>query len=148
MARFLASGLAVPPAGKNHGSAGICLTPEGCVVVVREDGASWGLPGGRPEPGESRRQTLEREVGEEACCYVEEAILLGYVRAECLAGHEAGLVIVRANWRAAVSVQAWAPQYEMVERLLLPPRDALERLDLRPGNEELYRRAFFEALSA
>jgi 8-oxo-dGTP pyrophosphatase MutT (NUDIX family) len=35
------------------------------VVLLRNDQDEWELPGGRPEPGESERATLTREVREE-----------------------------------------------------------------------------------
>jgi hypothetical protein len=54
-----------PPDGKNHGAAGFCFTPGGEIVLVSADGASWEPPAGRPEPDETLRQTLEREVLEE-----------------------------------------------------------------------------------
>ena len=37
------------PSGKRHGSAGICVTPEGNVVLISEHGTRWDLPAGRPE---------------------------------------------------------------------------------------------------
>ena len=38
-----------PPAGTPHGSLGICVTAEGDIVLVSEDGEHWDLPAGRPE---------------------------------------------------------------------------------------------------
>ena len=50
------------PKGKRHGSAGICVTDNGEVVLITQDGKSWGFPGGRPEGSESWEETLRREV--------------------------------------------------------------------------------------
>ena len=41
------------PAGLPHGANAFCVTADGAVVLVSADGARWGWPGGRPEPGES-----------------------------------------------------------------------------------------------
>jgi ADP-ribose pyrophosphatase YjhB (NUDIX family) len=117
----------IPP-GKNHGANAVCLTRDGQVVLVSNGGAAWGLPGGRPEADESWRQTLERELLEEACARVVDAKLLGCARGVCVRGHEAGLVLVRSAWLALVEVDEWAPRYEMTHRRLLSPSDALSEL--------------------
>jgi hypothetical protein len=83
---------------------------------------------------------------EEACCEVQDATLLGYTKGHCLAGHEAGLVIIRSIWRASVAVLPWNPEHEMLDRLLLPPQLAMERIDPNPWIPQLLRRAFYEAL--
>ena len=49
-----------PPPGEPHGANAFCVTADGDVVLISSDGARWGWPGGRPEPGESWQQTLER----------------------------------------------------------------------------------------
>jgi ADP-ribose pyrophosphatase YjhB (NUDIX family) len=133
-----------PPAGRPHGSSAICFTPDGDVVMVSEDGESWSIPGGRPEPGEDWRQTLDREVFEEACAVVQDATLLGYTRAICTAGHEQGLAIVRAHWRATVSLAPWRPRHEMVGRRLVTMDEAL-RLTLLSHEPTTALRLFQEA---
>ena len=72
------------PTGTRHGSAAVCVTPDGEVVLISADSESWDLPGGRPEGDEDWRETLDREVLEEACAHVVEASLLGYTKGECL----------------------------------------------------------------
>ena len=49
------------PPGQPHGANALCVTADGEVVLISSDGQRWGWPGGRPEPGESWKQTLERE---------------------------------------------------------------------------------------
>lgn len=117
-----------PPAGRPHGASALCLTADGNVVLVSEDGAAWVLPGGRPEPGEDWRQTLEREVLEEACATVEDATLLGFTRSECVRGHELGLVLVRSQWLARVALGPWEPRFEMVGREIATPAEAFRRV--------------------
>ncbi|MFI9771279.1 NUDIX domain-containing protein [Streptomyces sp. NPDC052415] len=77
-----------PPPGTWHGSAGVCVV-EDRIVLVTGDGSRWGLPGGRPEPGEDWYATLQREVEEEACATVVEARLLGFSRGAFLQWPEA-----------------------------------------------------------
>jgi ADP-ribose pyrophosphatase YjhB (NUDIX family) len=139
-----------PPPGKRHGADGICFTPDGLVVLVTADGERWIAPGGRPEGDEDWRQTLDREVLEEACAQVERATLLGFARGVCLRGEEQGLVLVRSWWRADVSLQEWHPQYESKERRLLPLDDAQALvLSSNPhGLPAQDRRIFLEAIKA
>jgi ADP-ribose pyrophosphatase YjhB (NUDIX family) len=87
---------------------GICVAGD-AVVLVSGDGDRWGLPGGRPEPGEDWTDTLGREVREEACATVTACRLLGFSRGVCVRGSQAGLVLVRALWRAEVRPDPWQP---------------------------------------
>jgi ADP-ribose pyrophosphatase YjhB (NUDIX family) len=133
----------MPPKGKNHGALGICLTMDGQIILITENGKDWDLPAGRPEPGEKWRDTLDREMREETCCEVEDATLLGFLRGVCVRGHEEDLVLVRSVWRAEVSVGAWDPQFEITGRQILAPADALPQLShWRP---EILRRLLSEA---
>ncbi|XSG73654.1 NUDIX hydrolase [Herpetosiphon llansteffanensis] len=107
------------PAGKAHGSAGICLTPNRQIVVVSQNGRDWDVPAGRSELGESWAATLQRELAEEACALVQSASLLGFCQSQCLNGAEQGLILVRAFWLAQVAIQPWQPQFEMIERRII-----------------------------
>ncbi|MCH8910923.1 MAG: NUDIX domain-containing protein [Chloroflexi bacterium] len=131
---------------KLHGSAAVCITPDRLVVLVSQDGDSWGLPGGRPQEGEDWRATLDREVFEEACVLVEDALLLGFVQGTCTRGPEEGLVLVRSVWRADVAVRVWEPRHEIRCRNFVPQNDALEQLSFPEGLRPIYFRWFHEAL--
>jgi hypothetical protein len=140
---------AVPPAGKRHGADGICFTANGLIVLVTEDGERWVTPGGRPESSEDWRETLDREVLEEACAQVKAAILLGYARGVCLRGEEAGLVLVRSWWRAEVSLQEWNPQYEIKDRRLVSLEEFREHVNtIQQDERPVHLRIFHEALQA
>jgi 8-oxo-dGTP pyrophosphatase MutT (NUDIX family) len=58
------------PSGTRHGSAGVCLGPDGALVLISPDGSVWDFPAGRPEGDETDDQTLRREMREEACVEV------------------------------------------------------------------------------
>ena len=135
-----------PPAGKNHGSSGVCFTPEGDIVLVTENGSDWGLPEGRPEGAEDWRQTLDREVLEEACARVLDATLLGCTKGVCIRGHEQGLVLIRSVWYARVSLDEWDPEFEMVARRILSVEEALKELAKSPFPVAIIRRFFEDAL--
>lgn len=135
-----------PPPGARHGSAAVCVAGDE-VVLVTADGHRWGLPGGRPEAGEDWMATLRREVREEACATVTGARLLGFTRGVCVRGHEAGLVLVRAHWRAEVRLDPWQPRHEMVGRRLVPPAEAFDRMWIPDGFEPLFRRILALALA-
>jgi len=133
------------PAGTPHGASAFCVTPDDDVVLISTDGLNWTWPGGRPEDGEDWEQVLNREMREEACCEVRAARLLGFVRARCLTGPEAGLILVRSVWRAEVEVSPWAPEYEIPHRKLVPAELLAESLVMEPGFEPVYARAAAEA---
>jgi ADP-ribose pyrophosphatase YjhB (NUDIX family) len=104
-----------------------------------------GLPGGRPEPGEYWADTLRREVREEACATVTDARLLGFSRGECVRGTQAGLVLVRALWRAEARPDPWQPHFEIARRRLVPCAEAVDSIWIEAGFGPLYRRIFLEA---
>jgi ADP-ribose pyrophosphatase YjhB (NUDIX family) len=133
-----------PPPGTPHGAAAVCVTA-GRVVLVSGDGERWGLPGGRPEPGESWEDTLRREVWEEACATVTSCRLLGFSRGACVRGHEAGLVLVRSLWRAEVRIERWEPRFEMTHRRLVPGDELFRNLTIDDGHGPIYRRLFIES---
>lgn len=143
----MASPVLPPPSGKPHGSAGICFTNDGHVVLVRWDGISWEFPGGRPEGDEDWRATLDREVLEEACASVQEAALLGFSKGVCTRGPEEGLVLVRSLWRADVALHPWDPQHETTHRLVVPSDSVLERVVFGHPFRPIYQRWFYEALA-
>lgn len=133
----------VAPDGRAHGSAGVCVTETGGVVLISPDGESWGFPAGRPEGTENWEQTLRREVLEEACAIVTDARLLGFSRGRCIDGSELGLVLVRSIWLAKVRLLEWKPEFEIHFRRVVPATEAIteESAAFRP----LWLKAFAQA---
>lgn len=51
---------------------------EGEMLIVKNEGANtWTIPGGHPEAGETKLETLAREMMEEACCTLKDINYLG-----------------------------------------------------------------------
>ncbi len=98
--------------------------------------------------GEDWADTLRREVGEEACATVTGCRLLGFGRGVCVRGREAGLVLVRALWRAEVRLDPWVPRFEMRRRHLVPAAEAFDSMWIPDGHGPMYRRIFAEAALA
>lgn len=124
------------------------MTDDGGIVLISADGEHWSIPGGRPEGDETPEATLRREVWEEACATAEAATLLGFSRGKCVAGPQAGRVIVRSLWRAEVKLAPWEPQFEIAYRRIVAATDVMDTLAMRDGNTRIIRRALAEAAYA
>jgi 8-oxo-dGTP pyrophosphatase MutT (NUDIX family) len=131
--------------GKRHGSGAVCRTSEEQIVLIGQDGVKWEHPAGRPEGDETWRQTLDREVMEEACAVVVQAKLLGFTQGRCLRGHEEGLVLVRSLWSAEVVLQSWEPEHEIQYRKLVGEDDCDDAIDYPWGLVPIYNRWLAES---
>lgn len=94
----------------------LCLTTEGQLLLVSQDGEFWTLPGGRPKPGETHADTLTREVWEEACARVSEYQYLG---AQRVADPGEPEPYYQFRYLARVSLDPFAPAHEMRHRMLV-----------------------------
>ena len=137
------------PSGSDHGASAICVSKHGRVLLVSRDAVLWGLPGGRPEHDETPRQTLAREIREEAGADVVSATLLGYSVSHCVAGAQAGTTLVRSFWRARVTLLPWRPAYEIAHRQIFSPGDveAILARSHPDGSAPLLVRAFRAAMA-
>ncbi len=133
-----------PPPGTMHGAAAVCFDADR-VVLISSDGQLWGLPGGRPEPGEGWVDTLRREVLEEACAVVTIHRQLGFCRAACVRGPQAGVVLVRAWFRATVRLNSRDPRHEINHRRLVTPQAVFGAIWIEDGLAPMYRRVFADA---
>lgn len=134
-----------PPDGTPHGAAGLCVTGDGEIVLISADGVHWDLPAGRPEGNETWEETLRREMREEACATIIQARLLGFCRGACVAGPEAGLVLVRSLWRAEVELASWEPRFEIAHRRTVPAADVIDHLTMAHNFVRIISRALEEA---
>jgi 8-oxo-dGTP pyrophosphatase MutT (NUDIX family) len=106
----------------------LCVTDDGAVVLVAGDQATWDVPGGAREPGESISENLAREVAEEACCRVLDSAFLTALRGAPL-GPDGGVVGEpehHALFWARVTLDPWDPKFETRFRRLTSPEDAVE----------------------
>lgn len=134
------------PAGTRHGVTGVCITDFREVVLVSQNGARWDLPGGRNRAGEDWKDTLYRQLEDEACVGVLNAELIGWGRGECLSGPQEGLVLVRSMWNVRAELWEWdRPQAEMLHRRLCAPGEVQRALHMEAGMEPIYRRQLREA---
>ena len=130
---------------KRHGSGAVCRTSDRQIVLISQNGVKWEHPAGRTEGDETWRQTLDREVMEEACAVVVQAKLLGFIQGRCIRGHEEGLVLVRALWSAEVMLQDWEPEHEVKYRKLVGEDEVDESIDYPWGMAEIYNRWLAES---
>jgi ADP-ribose pyrophosphatase YjhB (NUDIX family) len=133
------------PAGKAHEANAFCVTADGGVLLISNDGQRWGWPGGRPEGDESWEQTVRREILEEACAIVTHARLLGFCRGVCLTGPEEGLVLVRSVWRAEVELRRGNLALRLRIGRVVPAAELLSHLSMDDGVEPIFYRALSEA---
>lgn len=104
--------------------SGVCLTEEGRVVLVSENGETWSLPGGHPEAGEDWEATLRREGQEEACAEVLACRLLGAVRVEGLTPEP----YFQLRYQARVRLDVFTPVFEMRHRVAVSPTEVTRLL--------------------
>lgn len=106
----------LPPLSQITQASGVCVTGDRRIVLVSEDGADWGLPGGHPEPGETAEQVLRREVREEACAEVLQSKYLGCQR---VSDPELKEAYYQTRFWARVELGGFKPQFETRHRRLI-----------------------------
>ncbi len=99
-------------------------------VLLRDDAGKIGMPGGKPEPGETREETLHREAMEECQIMLDSPVYLGYQEVTPSDGARP-----YAQMRYAVRIASFLPRAvdpdkgRMYRRLLTPVHRAPARLD-------------------
>jgi 8-oxo-dGTP pyrophosphatase MutT (NUDIX family) len=128
---------------------GLCVTHDGQVVLVKEGNGFWDLPGGGKESGESTAENFAREIWEEVCARVVDSRFLTALRIVELDEHggPVGAIEHHAQMWARVELEPWEPQFEVTERKLVTPEDAVElSLHARTTLLLLERAAAFDPL--
>lgn len=99
-------------------------------VLLRDDAGKIGMPGGKPESGETRLETLHRECMEEVQITISRPVYLGYQEVTPDDGAEP-----YAQLRYAARIDEFLPRAvdpdkgRMYRRLLTPVHRAPARLD-------------------
>jgi ADP-ribose pyrophosphatase YjhB (NUDIX family) len=127
-----------------HGAAAVCFDADR-VVLISSDGQLWGLPGGRPEPGEGWVDTLRREVLEEACAVVTSHRLLGFCRAACVRGPQAGVVARPGLVPGDCAPKLLGTPARDQHRRLVTPQAVLGTIWIEDGLAPMYGRVFADA---
>jgi 8-oxo-dGTP diphosphatase len=86
LARFIAfhgvSESAVPPEFAPRFAIVVARAPAGIVLVFNRYRRVWELPGGLIDPGETHRQSAQRELAEEAGCHADTLDWLGIIEVD------------------------------------------------------------------
>ncbi len=84
-------------------------------LLIVKSGKSWTVPGGHPEAGETKEQTLKREIMEEACVTLKDIKYLGAVEVV-----ENGETYYQLRYTAkAKEVLPFAKEWETTERIFV-----------------------------
>ena len=57
---------------------GVCFDDSGRILIIKQQGKSWNIPGGTPKAGENPSQTLIRELDEEVDISIGKSEMIGY----------------------------------------------------------------------
>ncbi len=88
-------------------------------LLIVKVGKFWTVPGGHPEKGETPKQTLEREIFEEACVTIKDARYIGAVEVV-----ENGETYYQLRYTAKVAdLLPFKKQWESDERLFVDLKD-------------------------
>jgi ADP-ribose pyrophosphatase YjhB (NUDIX family) len=114
-----------PPRELTAQVGGVCFTVDGDIVLVTLDNVTWNVPGGHVEEGETVARSLAREVEEEACAIVEDAVLLGSQRVDDPTKERP---YYHTCFWARVRLVPFDPQFETKRRIVVKPKDFLSTL--------------------
>jgi 8-oxo-dGTP pyrophosphatase MutT (NUDIX family) len=127
-------------------ASGFCFTPDGLVVLVHTHDGYRTLPGGRPEPGETARDALVREVGEEASARVTACRYLACQHVWDPQAPDGLTSHYQTRWWARIELDPWQPNPETIARQLVSPSEVLPTLSWR--RKQIARRLLDLALDA
>ena len=103
-------------------------------ILLRNYHGDYGLIGGTPEPGETRAETLHREVFEEVNCEISDLHYFGYQSV-----HGDGIPYAQLRYVAKVTkmgpIRPDLDNGKTYERIFTTPDEAIERLNYTSGDE-------------
>lgn len=117
-----------PPRDLTTQVSALCCTVDGRIVLVTGDGGEWGLPGGRPEGGETLEAALAREVWEEARAVVTRCAYLGSQRVDDPHAPRGPTRYYQARFWARVEPRPFVAEWETTAWRLVPPDQFLATL--------------------
>lgn len=121
---------------------GVCFTKDRKICIVENPRGHWTLPGGTPEKGESFKQTLKREVDEEADIKITNIELLGYQKVN---NKKIGRNVYQLRYSAIISKikkQTIDPATKRIgERAFIKPEDFLKYVKWGNTGEAMLKKA-------
>ncbi|MEO5928273.1 MAG: NUDIX hydrolase [Patescibacteria group bacterium] len=104
---------------------GVCFDEMGRILLLRQKGHGWNIPGGTPEAGETPSETLIREVYEETTVRIGAHELIGYQEVVGDKGSPYYQLRYAAIVERVDSQQPDPDKGETHERLFIAPEDAM-----------------------
>jgi ADP-ribose pyrophosphatase len=129
--------MSLSPAPSEIRVVAIAIVHDGRLLVVHKlSGGAWILPGGKPEPGESEIETIQREVREELSCtavdleplglFVDKAahqdgarIRLMVYTGSLRGAPQPGREIKRLRWAPLAEIDDLAPVHAQINPVLI-----------------------------
>ena len=122
----------IPPTMRITQVYGILFDANGSILIRNDDGVC-GLIGGTPEQGETREETLHREVLEEVNCEISDLHYLGYQEV-----HGDGEPYAQLRYIAKIKkvgpVRPDPDNGKTYERLFVTPREVIKLIQYTSGD--------------
>lgn len=121
-------------------SSGVCFDEQGRILLLKQEGKKWNIPGGTPEGNETPEETLRREVHEETTVRLGLCEPIAYQEV-----YEDG-VLIKYQVRFACLIDSIEPQKpdpdkgSIHERAFIEPRQVMDYIEY-PQFKQLFELA-------
>lgn len=121
-------------------ASGVCFDEQGRILLLKQEGKKWNIPGGTPEGSETPEETLRREVYEETTVKLGKCEPIAYQEVR-----EDG-ILTKYQVRFACLVDSIEPQKidppkgKIHQRLFVEPERAMDYIEY-PQFKELFELA-------